>query len=112
MESLANMPFMPPMGHRWRHHSRRSKNLRHHTHRCCVKKSPRLCTTADLRLCSYAAVSLDKLLLGGLILNALSYGPCGAALKCMSNQSGCCTDAILTHVHSFLARVLDVLAIA
>lgn len=26
IESLANMPFMPPMGHRWRHHSRRSKN--------------------------------------------------------------------------------------
>ena len=29
MESLANMPFMPPMGHRWRHHSRRSKNQEH-----------------------------------------------------------------------------------
>lgn len=29
MESLANMPFMPPMGHKWRHQSRRSKNHEH-----------------------------------------------------------------------------------
>lgn len=29
MDSLANMPFIPPMGHRWRHHSRRSKNHEH-----------------------------------------------------------------------------------
>ena len=27
MASLANMPFMPPMGHRKRHHRRRSKTL-------------------------------------------------------------------------------------
>ena len=29
MDSFANMPFMPPMGHRWRHHSRRSKTNEH-----------------------------------------------------------------------------------
>ncbi len=29
MDNLANIPFMPPMGQRWRHHSRRSKKKEH-----------------------------------------------------------------------------------
>ena len=61
------LPFMPPIGHRWRHHSRRSKNHEHSIapaqrrsmcHTRCTAVEARLCTPQSYDCCSQQACGL------------------------------------------------------
>ena len=60
-------PFMPPIGHRWRHHSRRSKNHEHniapaqHIKMCLTRCGIREAHVSIMELCDCRSLPLYRL---------------------------------------------------